>query len=184
MAIDIETGLDDFFKAQGSSEAQRADAIAVLKSQCAMTGDVVTLKETGEALDSEASRKWLQTNKPHLLPPVYERSLAERAFVDGNGMARNALVKQVGKAEADKIAQQYGLKSAHDTRRGTAPASDDDASKKKNGAADHRNNPWHSSNWNISKQGALLRAVGTEKAAAMARAVGSTIGATRPNPNY
>ena len=122
MAIDIPTGIDDFLKAEGSTDAQRADAIAVLTKQCEMVGDVVTLKATGEALDTEASRAWLQTNKPHLLPPIYERPLAERAFVDGNGMARNALVKQVGKAEADKIAQRYGLKSAHDTRRGTAPA--------------------------------------------------------------
>jgi hypothetical protein len=185
MAIDIDTGLDEFFKAQGSSEAQRADAIAVLKSQCAMTGDVVTLMATGEALDSEASRKWIADHKPHLLPPVYERSLAERAFVDGNGMARNALVKQVGKAEADKIAQQYGLKSAHDTRRGTAPTrADDDAGKKNSDPAKHRNNPFWRGNWNISAQGKLLRAVGPEKCAAIANAVGAKIGDVRPNPNY
>jgi hypothetical protein len=186
MAIDIDTGLDEFFKAQGSSEAQRADAIAVLKSQCAMTGDVVTLTATGEALDSEASRKWLQTNKPHLLPPVYERSLAERAFIDGNMTARTSLVKQIGKAEADKLAQQYGLRSVSDTRRGTAPTrADDDASKKNIGsAARHRNNPFHASNWNISAQGKLLRAVGPEKCAAIANAVGAKIGDVRPNPNY
>jgi hypothetical protein len=182
MAIDIETGLDEFFKGQGSTDAQRADAIAVLKSQCAMTGDVVTLKPTGEAIESDASREWFQTNKPHLLPPLYERSLADRAFIDSNLGARSALVKQVGKPEADQIALRYGLRSAHDTRRGTAPA--ESAPEKKTGTADHSKNPWHSSNWNISKQGALLRAVGPEKAAAMARAVGSTIGATRPNMNF
>jgi hypothetical protein len=184
MAIDTETGLDDFFKAQGSSEAQRADAIAVLKSQCAMTGDVVTLTATGEALDSEASRKWLQANKPHLLPPVYERSLAERAFVDGNLSARGALVKQVGLIEANKIAESYGLKSATDTRRGTAPTRDDDAGKKNSDPAKHRNNPFWRGNWNISAQGKLLRAVGPEKCAAIANAVGAKIGDVRPNQNF
>jgi hypothetical protein len=98
-------------------------------------------------------------------------------------MARNALVKQVGKAEADKIAQRYGLKSAHDTRRGTAPT-DSTPEKTKSNGAEHRNNPFHKSAWNISKQGALLRAVGAEKCAAIANAVGSKIGATKPNLNY
>jgi hypothetical protein len=183
MAIDIETGLDEFFKAQGSSDAQRADAIAVLASQCAMVGDAVTLKATGEAIESEASRKWLADNKPHLLPPVYERSLADRAFVDGNLSARGALVKQVGMTEANKIAESYGLKSATDTKRGKAPA-DSTPEKEKGNGAQHRNNPFHKSNWNISAQGKLLRAVGPEKCAAIANAVGSKIGATRPNLDF
>jgi hypothetical protein len=183
MSIDIPTGIDEFLKTQGSTDAQRADAIAVLTSQCTMVGDVVTLKATGEAIESKASREWFQTNKPHLLPPVYERSLADRAFIDGNLGARAALVKQIGKPEADKIAQRYGLRSAHDTRRGAAPAEPE--GKKKNGdGAEHRSNPFHASNWNLTAQARLLRAVGTEKCAAIANAVGSKIGATRPNPNF
>jgi hypothetical protein len=183
MSIDIPTGIDEFLKAEGSTDAQRADAIAVLASQCAMVGDVVTLKATGEAIESEASRKWLADNKPHLLPPVYERSLADRAFVDNNLSARGALVKQVGMTEANKIAESYGLRSATDTRRGKAPA-DSTPEKTKSNGAEHRSNPFHKSNWNISAQGKLLRAVGPEKCAAIARAVGSTIGATKPNMNY
>lgn len=182
MAIDIATGLDDFLKAQGSTDAQRSDAIAVLTKQCEMVGDVVMLKATAEALDSEASLAWLQTNKPHLLPPIYERPLADRAFVDGNLSARGALVKQVGMTEANKIAESYGLRSAIDPRRGKAPAEPE--GKKKNGNADHSKNPFHASAWNISKQGALLRAVGVEKCAGIAASVGSRIGATRPNPNF
>jgi hypothetical protein len=183
MSIDIPTGIDEFLKAEGSTDAQRADAIAVLASQCAMLGDVVTLNATSEALDTEASRKWLAENKPHLLPPVYERSLAERAFVDGNLSARGALVKQVGMTEANKIAESYGLRSATDTRRGKAPAEPE--GKKKNGnGAQHRNNPFHKSNWNISAQGKLLRAVGPEKCAGIAASVGSRIGATRPNMDF
>ena len=183
MSIDIPTGIDEFLKAEGSTEAQRADAIAVLASQCAMDGDVVTLKATGEALDSEASRKWLQTNKPHYLPPVFEVNLADQAFLGaGNKTKAQELVKQIGLAEATKIAERYGKRTPWDTKPGTAPAEPE--GKRKNGTADHRNNPWHSSNWNISAQGKLLRAVGTDKAAAIARSVGSTIGATHPNPNF
>lgn len=183
MAIDIPTGIDEFFKAQGSSDAQRADAIAVLTNECIMLADVVTLRATGEALDAEASRKWIAEHKPHLLPPKYERSLADRAFVDGNVTARGALVKQLGMTEADKLAQQYGLHGVSDPRRGAAP-SQDDGTKKNGDPARHKNNPFHKSNWNVSKQGALLKAVGPEKCAAIAAAVGSRIGATRPNEAY
>jgi hypothetical protein len=60
----------------------------------------------------------------------------------------------------------------------------DDASNKKPKPGEHKNNPWHQSNFNISAQGKLLRAVGAEKAAAIAAAVGCKIGATKPNLNY
>ena len=182
MAIDIETGLDEFFKAQGSSEAQRQDAIDVLKGQCSMIGNIVALSATAESLDSEKSKLWIAQHKPHLLPPKFERSLADRAFADGSLAARGELLKQVGPQEMDKIAKSYGLKSAHDTKRGTAAAGSGE--KKGSNAADHKNNPWHRSNFNVTEQGAILRALGPEKAAALARAVGSHIGATRPNPDY
>jgi hypothetical protein len=87
-AIDVPTGLDDFFKAQGSTEAQRADAIAVLKNECGMVSGVVILTPTGETLDSDKSKAWIAEHKPHLLPPKFERSLADRAFADGNLSAR------------------------------------------------------------------------------------------------
>jgi len=181
-AIDIPTGLDEFFKAQGSTDAQRADAIAILQSQCTMVGDVVTLKATGEALDSEASRKWIAEHKPHLLPPKFERSLADRGIADGNVTARGELLKQVGYAEATRLAQKYGLKTVHDTARGKPPVSQE-KNNTRNGA-DLANNPWHRSNFNVTRQGVLLRAIGPEKCAAIAASVGSRIGATRPNPNY
>jgi hypothetical protein len=183
MSIDVPTGIDEFLKAEGSTDAQRQDAVLVLAPLCQMTDDVCTLKATGEAIESEASRKWIADNKPHLLPPIYERSLAERAFIDGNLSARGALVKQVGMTEANKIAESYGLRSATDPRRGTAPT-EPEGKKKKSEGAQHRNNPFHKSNWNISAQGKLLRAVGPEKCAAIANAVGSKIGATRPNPDF
>lgn len=180
---DIATAIDKFFESQGSSEAQRGDAVAVLQNQCGNVGGVVVLTATGEALDTENSRKWIAEHKPHLLPPKFERSLADRAFVDGNMTARTALVKEIGSAEANKIAQRYGLHSVSDTRRGTPPA--EPVTDKKNGkTGDHSNNPFHKSNWNVSKQGSLLRAVGPEKTAAIAASVGSRIGATRPNEAY
>jgi hypothetical protein len=182
MTIDIPTGLDEFFKAQGSTEAQRSDAIAILKSQCGIVGGVVILTATGDVLDSDASRKWIEANKPHLLPPKFEVSLADQAFIGaGNKTAAQNLVKQVGLAEATKIAESYGKRTPWDTRPGKAPRGPE----KKNGKdADHKNNPFHASNWNLTRQAALLRAVGAEKCAAIAASVGSKIGATRPNADY
>lgn len=41
-------------------------------------------------------------------------------------------------------------------------------------------NPWSAEHWNITKQGAILKGLGPEKAASIARAAKSFIGATRP----
>jgi hypothetical protein len=68
---------------------------------------------------------------------------------------------------------------------GDAPAVDDAATlATKVANDDHKNNPFSKVGWNVTKQGALLRAVGPEKAAQIAASVGSRIGATSPNPNF
>jgi hypothetical protein len=182
MALDIEDGIDTAFKKFESTDQQREDAVFVLKGLCVMRGDDCVLRETNEPIESDASKAWLEKNKSHLMPAKYERSLADRAFADGNISARGELVKQVGMLEANKIAQRYGLRDAIDSRRGTAPV--DIEAKKKIGSADHKNNPWHQSNFNVTAQGRLIKAIGAEKAAAIAASVGSHVGATHPNPSY
>lgn len=49
---------------------------------------------------------------------------------------------------------------------------------------DHSGNPFHRSQWNISKQGALVKSLGLEKTNQIAKSVGSHVGATRPNPDF
>lgn len=46
------------------------------------------------------------------------------------------------------------------------------------GAGGRANNPWTKENWNLTKQGAVVRELGEAKAAEMAASVGSKIGAT------
>ena len=41
-------------------------------------------------------------------------------------------------------------------------------------------NPWSAAGWNVTKQGALIKSLGIEKASQIAAAVGSKIGATKP----
>jgi hypothetical protein len=45
-------------------------------------------------------------------------------------------------------------------------------------------NPWSKEGWNVTKQGALVKSIGETKAAAIAAAAGSKIGATKPNEAY
>lgn len=86
-------------------------------------------------------------------------------------------------ADADKLAQTYGLKSASDPRRGRRPAGASDETGKPNGK-DHKGDPWSRNGWSITEQGRLVRSIGTTKPAAIAAAVGCTLGSTHPNPNY
>ncbi len=190
MTTKVEAAIDVLFQtplADGRTptDAQRADAVIILSRDCRVSDGKVILVDTGEPLDSEASIAWIVENKPHLVPAKYERSLADRAFIDGSLKARGDLVKEVGKKEADRIAETYGLRSSHDTARGKPPLAEkrsDDASNKK--PTDHSKNPWHRSNFNITRQGQIFNALGAEKAAAMARSVGSRIGATKPNLDF
>lgn len=181
-AIDIPTAIDTVFTTFESSDAQRADAIAILSKDCAMVGEICVFQPTQTDIADPKAKEWIAKNKPHLLPRQYERSLADRAFADGNLSARALLLAQVGEQEANAVAATYGLRSFTDTRRGKPQ--DAPAAKVNGKDVSHASNPFHKSNWNVSKQGALVRSLGEEKARAIARSVGVDLGATRPNPNF
>jgi hypothetical protein len=42
------------------------------------------------------------------------------------------------------------------------------------------NNPWSKDAWSVTKQGEVVKALGIEKATAIAKAAGSFVGATKP----
>lgn len=51
------------------------------------------------------------------------------------------------------------------------------------GASGHgSNNPWSSENWNLTKQGEIVKQHGIDKAKALAAAAGTTVGGVRPRP--
>jgi hypothetical protein len=50
----------------------------------------------------------------------------------------------------------------------------------KGGNVKGKNNPWSAEGWSVQKQGAVAKSLGVEKAAAIAKAAGSYIGATAP----
>ncbi|HUI12988.1 MAG TPA: hypothetical protein VL048_05905 [Xanthobacteraceae bacterium] len=177
MPINVDDGILMALREAGSSDAQIADAKLVLGSLCRMEGTNCVLVETGAPLESDKSMEWLRANKPHLLP--VNHADADKAFAGtGNKTAAARLIRDLGKAEADRIAQTYGKAHALDNKPGIAPHQKQQKDCKPN---DHKGNPWSSAGWSVTKQGQLVRSLGLEKASAMARAVNSHIGATRPS---
>jgi len=175
------------FAAFGSNEIQTADAVLVIGSR--------VTEKSGQFFYNDASshdvpldnigafKKAMQSEKPHLLPPHFESSLADRAFIDGNLAARGQLIREVGEVEAHKIAKSYGLSGVGDTRRARAAQTDEI----KRGNA---NNPWADNPQNvdragrytaaaIGRQAALVRA-NLKGAAEIAAACGNKIGDTKP----
>lgn len=126
--------------------------------------------------------KELRESRSDMFFDAESQDLAQAAFVDGNLTARGKLSKTMPLAELDALAQSFGLKNAHDFGRGKVPDAASGGDKKKNGG--DRDNPWRASHWNISRQGQLVKSLGTEAAARIAAAAGCKIGSTRPNPAY
>jgi hypothetical protein len=104
--------------------------------------------------------------------PEISDDLAHRAFVDRHAGARAEILKQVGKDKGDRLAQQFGLRSFDDYSKPVAPNANTKPGSK---------NPWRVESWSITEQGRIHKALGNEKAAAMAAAAGSRIGATKPS---
>jgi hypothetical protein len=176
MPVSVDDGILMALREAGSSDAQIADAKLVLGSLCRMDGTNCLLVTTGAPLESEKSMEWLRANKPHLLPT--DRADADACFLGAGNITLTAkLIREIGREAADALAKQYGKAHALDTRPGVSPQS---AQQKNANGKTHATNPFSKAGWSIQKQGALVRSLGIEKAAAMAKAVGVTIGATKP----
>jgi len=50
--------------------------------------------------------------------------------------------------------------------------------------SDGASNPWSAKGWSLQKQGSLVKAIGAEKAARIASAMGCVLGSVRANPAY
>lgn len=121
--------------------------------------------------------KWLADQKatrPHLFIDGVQVDLETLAFGDGNMTARARLVNQIGEAAAKERAAAWGLKSLTDKRAGKRPFGNGGNEKAKG------DNPWSAEGWNLTKQGSLVRTLGEAKAAQIAKAAGSHLGATKP----
>ncbi len=140
------------------------------------TGTIIH-KATG--LPAKAWIETLRETKSYLFGPQTDEhaELEHAAFVEGNLTARGKLVK-ANPALALARAKEYGLRDLSDFSRGTVPSNTPTGEKKPTNKG--KDNPWSAENWNITKQGALIKVMGLDGAARMAKAAGSHIGATRP----
>jgi hypothetical protein len=105
-------------------------------------------------------------------PALKARSELEAAALAGSVTAHGALWKQLGDVAYENWKKQH---AAAPGKKGKAEgASDDDA-----GDDGSEFNPWSQAGWNLTKQGQVVKALGETKAAAIAKKVGSHLGALR-----
>jgi hypothetical protein len=174
---EIEKAITEAFTAFGSNPAQIADAVLSIAPLTYLRNGETILAETGKPISHPTSEKVIRALKPHYFPSEVSEDLAARAFSGrGNLTVRGELIRQVGRARADEIAQEWGLRDVADTKPGFKPRNGDGGKQ----PAKDRDNPWTADRWNVTRQGAIVKAMGVEKAAGIARAAGSFIGATRP----
>jgi hypothetical protein len=150
-----------------------------------------------------------RTKFAHYFPQAADPELAELAFGDKPTLtAQMTLAKSVGQAEAARIAAQWGsrlgnLKPGKRPDEPTLLASDRKAEIEKlekqlarlkanePAKAPGAENPWLGGigadgkpRFNLTRQGAIVKALGPEKAAQIARSAKSYIGASKPHPDF
>jgi hypothetical protein len=126
-----------------------------------------TLTNMGEYLDAQKEKR------PHWFATIAADDLEQRAFGQNNQTARAQLYKQLGPVEYSEREKAWG---AENFKAGKAPTGANDSTKAKPG----KDNPWLGSNWNTTKQGQIVRALGLAAAQRIAKAAGSYVGATKP----
>jgi hypothetical protein len=163
---------DTLLVSLGSNSAQRRDVAETdtLTSALEMRQGTVVITETGDPIDSEAGRKWLQTNKPHLLPPESQPDEVADAFAVFNMTKRQGIVAKVGLAEANRLAATYGLRDIFERKAGTAPGDAGNTGKS-------AGNPWLDSDpiRRTQRIASFIGAHGAAKSASMARLANKTI---------
>lgn len=193
--IDAKQRTFEFFKNVMKFDHEQAEvAAAAFADKFDWNGVTLTWKESGaNAVDNSACHDFFKTRYGFLFtapaqaadeakPPQVDPALLEAAFLKNNWTARSHVVRAAGSiAEADRLAQQFGLTGVNDRRVGTRPAEQKPAEKKDDA---HTKNPWAPTEANINlktgrfteaaidRQFKFTRAVGIQTAAQVAAAVG------------
>jgi hypothetical protein len=168
-----------------------------IREACAAAGvriecleDVITRYRAGQFNEAELDGKlaeWRGTPGHHFFSGTAADLDAEAVAAFGEQRtlkAQGEFLREHGEAKAAEIAAQFG------TALGGKPGKTPDAFKPKKpndpnaGLPKGTTNPFSKDGWSLAKQGSLLKAVGIEKTAQIAAAVGAKIGDTRPNPKF
>lgn len=135
----------------------------------------------GMTIEEFCAPEHLKQVLPHYFFADKIIDLEEEAFGGPkiNLAARGALLKEVGAPLYNELMQRWGAThTKNGIRPGPAPGRKDE-DRSPEGKA-RSTNPWLAQNWSITAQGSVVKALGIDKAAAIAKAAGSYIGATRP----
>ncbi len=127
-----------------------ADALAKLQAD-ALTGNVSSHGALYKQMGEAAYNKWREANRAQPGKDASNNSVDVIAE-----MERTLAALKAGKVVASPV-KIDGVDPTHPSR-----------------------NPWRASNWNLTRQGAIVRSLGVEKANEIARAAGSFVGATKP----
>jgi hypothetical protein len=179
---------DDDFKALVMSEGVVPDAVETVHLRYDALGDPgISVREFVRGQKESSPHWWPNTYEKDLIDPALkEAACGAKPTLD----ARAALRKAAGPALYAEILSDWGVSDKFLGPDGKlAPGKNpktasQGAEPKKTTPRDHSNNPFHKSQWNISKQGELVKRLGLAKTNAIAHSVGSHVGATRPNADY
>jgi hypothetical protein len=173
-----------FFKSIGSTDEQAATAAAAHADKFVWNGATLEFQGKCVADPDNGVREWFTANKlDFLLPP--KSANADKPDVDpqllasaraGNITAKGRLVRQLGSlAAVDAVLADKSNTGADDTPRDEKGRFVGATPQEKEAAA---NNPW-GPNWNVTRQGQVVRSLGIEAAQRIAKAAGSHVGATK-----
>jgi hypothetical protein len=177
-------------KAYGCTPQQANDLAELHFNEFRVSDDgKIIHSKTGLYADHPHVLEFFQKNAPHLVAQrPADVSMSDRAWLEGDLTARGILVKRMGAAAAEAEAKRYGLSSLTDMRTKGARPKDVEPPKKTAKTV----NPWANDPANvipttgkfspdaITRQAALIKSIGAGKAAEIAAAAKSKIGATAP----
>lgn len=113
--------------------------------------------------------------------------LERDAFGFGSVQARGNLVREIGEADANTRAIEWGLRNLQDYKtKGVQPGAayepDPNSPPEKNSGNAHvpSTNPWAAESWSPVRQISCVKGLGIAKASELAAAAGSFVGATSP----
>jgi hypothetical protein len=171
-----------------------ADFKTIAMSKGALETGVADLQRRFDASGLDSASEFLDETKAggeaaHCWPAPepgegIDVTLLEAACGEKPSLAgRAALLKAAGPDAYAKILAAWNC-SPSTLAPGKNPKAADTGKAPEKKQRDHSNNPFHKSQWNVTKQGALIKTLGLDKANAIAKSVGSHVGATRPNADY
>ncbi len=160
---------DRAVKAGKLAASATSDVVQILANKCIVDSKLNCVLLNGKSLDEgladEIAKRLHWQTVPADLKVVARADLEARAL-KGELTAHGLLMRELGATEYDKWRIQNG----------STPGKPAITAEQKEKA----DNPWSAAGWNVTRQAQLVRASGLEKAAQIAKAAGSYIGATRP----